>query len=453
MKSPIESSASTRSTRRDFLRGALAAGSAVAAPYLIPGSALGAEDAPAPSERITMGCIGLGGRGTVDMNSFLGRDTAQIVALCDVDAGSTRYEDAWLRGLAPAKETVEKHYAARKPSGSFSGIDGYNDFRDVLARDDIDTVCIATPDHWHAPIAVAAAKAGKDIYCEKPLSLTIADGRAMVDAVSRYDRVFQCGSQRRSDAGCRRTCELVRNGRIGELHTVRVGLPGGHWIRSNAKKTFEPEPVPEGFDYDLWLGPAPWAPYIFNRCHWNFRWNLDYSGGNVTDWGAHMIDMAHWGMGRDESGPIAVEGKGTFPPSTDLWNAATGFEFTCTYDDGVKMIVKSGGPTRFEGTEGSVDLGGKTDPPELADTVIGHDEIHLYESDSQHSNFLECVKSRERTAAPVEVAHRSISVAHLGNIAMRIGRPIRWNPEKEEILNDEEASRLLSRAKRSPWAV
>jgi len=193
--------------------------------------------------------------------------------------------------------------------------------------------------------------------------------------------------------------------------------------------------------------------HIFNRCHWNFRWNLDYSGGNVTDWGAHMIDMAHWGMGRDESGPVEVEGKGTFPPRTDLWNAATGFEFTCTYDDGVKMIVKSGGPTRFEGTEGSVDLGGKTDPPELADTVIGPDEIHLYESQSQHGNFLDCVKSRQRTAAPVEVAHRSITVAHLGNIAMMIGRPIRWNPETEEILDDDDASRLLSRAKRGPWTV
>ena len=446
-------SSSTGPTRREFLRTALAAGAAVAVPYLVPGSALGAEDAPAASERTTMGCIGLGGRGRVDMEIFLGDSRVQLVALCDVDAGSTRYEDSWLRGLAPAKEKVEQHYAGQKASGTFRGVDGYRDFRDVLARGDIDAVCCATPDHWHGPIVVAAAKAGKDVYCEKPMSLTIGDGRAMVDAVTRYDRVFQCGSQRRSDANCRRSCELVRNGRIGRLETVRVGLPGGYWIRNNAKKTFEAEPIPEGFDYDLWLGPAPWAPYTFNRCHWNFRWNLDYSGGNVTDWGAHMIDMAHWGMGCDETGPVEVEGKGTFPARTELWNAATSFEFTCTYANGVKMIVNSGGPNRFEGTEGSVELGGKTDPASLADSVIGPDEIHLYKSESQHANFLDCVRTRQRTAAPAEVAHRSISVAHLGNIAMMVGRKIRWDPAKEAILDDDTASRLLCRAKREPWSV
>lgn len=400
-----------------------------------------------------MGCIGLGGRGTVNLKTFLGQPDVQIVALCDVDAGSTRYEDAWHRGLGPAQETVEQHYAAQRTSGSFRGVEAYRDFRQLLARDDLDAVCISTPDHWHAPMVVAAARAGKDIYCEKPLSLTIRDGRAMVDAVNRYGRVFQCGSQRRSDAKCRRSCELVRNGRIGRLHTVRVGLPGGHWIRSNAKKTFEVEPVPEGFDYDLWLGPAPWAPYIFNRCHWNWRWNLDYSGGNVTDWGAHMIDMAHWGMGCDETGPVEVEGRGTWPPRENLWNAATGFEFTCTYANGVRMIVTNGGPNRFEGTDGWVNLGGATNPPELAAAEIGPDEIHLYESRSQHSNFLDCVKSRARTAAPVETAHRSISVAHLGNIAMQTGHKLRWDPEREEILGDETASRLLGRPKREPWRI
>ena len=449
----MKNAASTGSTRREFLRRALATGTALAAPYVVPGSARGAEAAPAPSERIGMGCIGLGGQGSRNMEGFLGSSEVQMVALCDVDAGSTRYEDAWHRGLAPAKEKVEKHYAGREPSGRFRGVSGYRDFRELLARRDVDAVCVSTPDHWHAPIVVAAAKAGKDVYCEKPLSLTVGDGRAMVDAVTRYDRVFQCGSQRRSDARCRHSCELVRNGRIGRLHTVRVSLPGGHWIRKNAKKTFGPEPVPEGFDYDLWLGPAPWAPYTYNRCHWNFRWNLDYSGGNVTDWGAHLIDMAHWGMGCDETGPVEVEGKGTFPPSTDLWNAATAFEFTCTYAGGVKMIVRSGGPNRFEGTEGWVELAGKTDPPALADSVIGRDEIHLYESQSQHGNFLECVRSRQRTAAPVEVAHRSITVSHLGNIAMMVGRKIRWDPVTEEILDDDGASRLLSRAKREPWRV
>jgi len=446
---------SSKLTRRGFLGAAGAvAGAAAVGPYVVPASALGAEDRPAPSNRIGLGCIGLGGRGTVDMQGFLGYEEVQIVALCDVDAGSDRYEDAWRRGLAPARETVEKHYAAKAPAGTYKGCSGHGDFRELLARPDVDAVCIATPDHWHAGITVAAATAGKDVYCEKPLSLTVADGRAMVEAVARYGRVFQCGSQRRSSAKCRFSCELVRNGRIGKLHTVRVGLMGGHWIRKNAKTTFEPEPVPEGFDYDLWLGPAPWAPYTYNRCHWNFRWNLDYSGGQVTDWGAHYIDMAHWGMGTELTGPVEVEGQGTWPPRTDLWNTATAFHFTCTYASGVKMIVTStGGGVKFEGADGWVQLEGATEPASLAKETIGPDEIHLYESTSQYGNFLECIRSRRPTAAPVEVAHRSITPSHLGNIAMLLGRKVRWDPEKQGVLDDPEAHTMLSRPYRAPWRV
>jgi len=444
-----------RITRRGLLKvtaGAL--GAAAIGPYVVPASATGAEDRPAPSNRVAIGCIGLGGRGTVDLHEFLGRDGAQVVALCDVDAGSTRYEDAWHRGLAPAREAAQKHYASRRPAGTYRGPDGTGDFREVLARPDVDAVCIATPDHWHAAIAVAAARAGKDIYCEKPLSLTIADGRAMAEAVRRYGRVFQCGSQRRSSAKCRGSCELVVNGRIGRLQTVKVGLPGGHWIRSNAKRSEAPEPVPDGFDYDMWLGPAPWAPYTYDRCHWNFRWNLDYSGGQVTDWGAHYIDMAHWGMGGDLTGPVEVEGRAAWPDPAALWNTATSFEFTCTYANGVKLIVRSsGGGVRFEGTGGWVDLEGGTNPPALVKEVIGPGEIHLYEAASQHDNFLECLATRRPTAAPVEAAHRSISVAHLGNIAMLTGRRINWDPAGEKILGDAEASRLVARPYRAPWRV
>ncbi len=365
----------------------------VAAPWIVPSSVFGADGQVAPSNRIVMGCIGLGGRGTVDMQAMLGRADVQIVALCDVDAGSNRYEDEWARGLAPAMDSVKKHYAARK--GMEPTVAGYADFREVLERKDIDAVTIATPDHWHAGIAVAAAKAGKDIYCEKPLCLTVADGRAMVEAVKRYGRIFQCGSQRRSSAKCRFSCELVRNGRIGKLQTVRVGLPGGYWVRKGIHDTEEAEPVPQGFSYDLWLGPAPEAPYTYNRCHWNFRWNLDYSGGNVTDWGAHMIDMAHWGMGTEQTGPVEIEGKGTFPPRSKLWNAATSFEFTCKYANGVTLIVKSGGTgCKFEGTDGWVDLEGATSPAALVHENITSGEVHLYESNDHHGNFIECVKSR-----------------------------------------------------------
>jgi predicted dehydrogenase len=282
----------------------------------------------------------------------------------------------------------------------------------------------------------------------------VADGRAMVEAIHRYGRVFQCGSQRRSDAKCRRSCELVRNGRIGKLQTVKVGLPGGFWIRSNAKKTFDPEPVPAGFDYNLWLGPAPDAPYTYNRCHWNFRWNLDYSGGQVTDWGAHYIDMAHWGMDTELTGPVEVEGRGQYPPRDALWNTATSFEFTCTYANGVKMIVTSGGGgVRCEGTGGWLGLEGGASSEAILKSPVGPNDVRLYESSDQHRNFIECMKSRRATAAPVDVAHHSIIPAHLGNIAMILGRKLKWDAAKERFVNDAEADRMLSRAYRAPWSV
>lgn len=437
-------------TRRTFLKGMAAA---TVFPGIISSTALGADGGVAPSDRIAMGCIGLGGRGTVDMRAFLGNPNVQIVALCDVDAGSRNYEDRWYRGLAPAKETVEKYYARQKPSGSYKGCDGCNDFRDIIGRDDIDAVSIATPDHWHALITVAAAKAGKDVYCEKPLSHTIADGRAMSEAVDRYGVVFQCGSQRRSEEAWRRSCELVRNGRIGKLHTVRVSMMGGYWTRGSYRPQ-QPMPVPAGFDYDLWLGPAPWAPYTFNRCHWNFRWILDYSGGMVTDWGAHFIDMAHWGMGTELTGPLKVKGRGEFPQSGALWNTATSFHIECTYAEDITMIIESGGGgVRWEGTDGWVDGGGGTHPAEIAQSVIAPNEVHLYRSRDHHGNFVDCVKTRRATAAPVEIAHRSISVAHLGNIAMLTGREIRWDPAAEKILDDPGAGALLSRSYREPWVL
>jgi predicted dehydrogenase len=444
----------SRISRRAVLKGTAVAASALAAPLIIPSSALGKDGRPAPANRITMGCIGLGGRGTVDLSAFLGQADVQVVALCDVDVGSDRYEDNWVRGLANAMTMVKSRYAKDKTDGAFAGVEGYRDFRDVLARGDVDAVCVATPDHWHAAIATAACRAGKDVYCEKPLCLTVAEGRAMADTAARYGRVFQCGSQRRSSAKCRQSCELVRNGRIGKLHTVRVGIMGGFWVRKNAKKTNEPEPVPSGFDYDRWLGPAPAAPYTYNRCHWNFRWNLDYSGGMVTDWGAHFIDMAHWGMGTEETGPVEVEGRGRFPPRSDLWNTATEFEFTCTYANGVRLIVKSGGGgVRFEGTDGWIDLEGDTSPRNLRREVIGPTETHLYASEDHHGNFIGCVKTRGPTVAPAETAHRSITPAHLGNIAMRLGRRLKWDPVAERFTGDQGANGMLARAWRRDWTM
>jgi predicted dehydrogenase len=281
----------------------------------------------------------------------------------------------------------------------------------------------------------------------------------MSDAVKEHKVVFQTGSQQRSDANFRRACELVRNGRIGKLHTVRCGLPGG---RPDFGKTGDrklPEPVPEGFDYDMWLGPARREPYAPARCHVNFRWIYDYSGGQVTDWGGHHPDCAQWGMGTDYTGPVEIRAaKGEFAPDP-LWNTATDFYFEAVYADGVKMIISNrerGGVT-WEGSEGKVwaDRGRHdADPKSILTSKIGPDEVHLYESNDHFRNFIDCVISRKEPVAPVEVAHRSITICHLGNIAMRLGREsLKWDPEKERILDDAEASKMLRRSYRSPWKL
>lgn len=431
-----------RVSRRDFLRGgaALAAG-VTSFPYIVPASALGQDGNVAPSNRLVMACIGTGSQGTSNMTGFLGFKEFQIVAVCDVDRD---------RRLS-AQKIVNDTYGDE-------GCTDYNDFRELLARDDLDCVSIAVPDHWHAIPAIAAAKRGLDIYAEKPLALTIPQGRAMERAVSRYGVVWQTGSWQRSQSHFRHACELVRNGRIGTIHTVEVGLPAGQACGP------EPEmPVPEGFDYDFWLGPAPEAPYTEKRCHWNFRWILDYSGGQLTDWAAHHCDIANWGMGTEYTGPVEIEGSGEYPRD-GLWNAATNYTFTCKYPAGASPIAPDGftmqissrcaGGAKFIGTGGwiSVDRSHLTTYPEpLKESVIGPNEIHLYESENHARNFLECIQSRAQTIAPIEAAHRAISIAHLGNIVMRLGRKVAWDPAKEEMLNDPDSARLLDRAMRGSW--
>ncbi len=333
------------------------------------------------------------------------------------------------------------------------------DFREILGRKDIDAVEVCTPDHWHAIPVLEACKAKKDIYCQKPLSLTIAEGRAMSYAVNKCQVVFQTGSQQRSDFRFRRACELVRNGRIGDLKTVKVGLPGGRTDYAKCGERKRPEPVPAGFEYETWLGPAPEAPYAPARCHVNFRWIYDYSGGQVTDWGGHHPDCAQWGMGTELTGPIEIRNaKGEFPPDP-LWNTATAYHFEAVYDNGVTMEIsnKNKMGVTFVGTKGTiyVDRGKLTaDPKTILDSKIGPGEIHLYKSDNHFRNFIDCVISREPTAAPVEVAHRSITICHLGNIAMRLGRKsLRWDPRTEQVIGDEEASKMLSRPYRDPWKL
>jgi len=417
-------------SRRRLLKTAVAFG----APYIIPSTVLG-QGRPAPSNRIGVGCIGLRNMGMTHLLSVLGRSEVEVIGLCDVD-----------RSVLAERERLVR---LRKLGGACAT---YTDFRELLARDDVDAVTVATPDHWHVPIGIAAAKAGKDMYIEKPLSLTISQGRALVDAVRRYGRVSQTGTQQRSEYGFRFACELVQNGRIGQLQTIRVGLPAGP--QCPPQKTM---PVPKGFDYEMWLGPSPWAPYTRRRCHGSFRYIFDYSGGQITDWGAHFIDIAQWGNGTQLSGPVEVEGRGEFPRD-GLFNTARKYRFVCTYANGVKLIVSD--EERFgihsEGSEGWVFVNRTTleaDPPTLIRSRIGANEIHLYESRSHWGNWLECIRTRGQTIAHFEIGHRTITIAHLGNLSMLLGRKLRWNPDEERFVNDDVANRMLTRAMREPWRL
>jgi len=417
-------------SRRKFLKSSAAAVSTIlATPAIVPSSVFGAR---APSNRIAVGSIGLGGMGTGNMKGFKGKSDSQVVALCDVDASHLE-EARKIAELAPKS--------------------CYGDFRELLARDDIDAVVVSTPDHWHVPISIAAVRAGKDVYCEKPLTLTIGQGRALADEVKRYGRVLQTGSQQRSSDNFRFACELVRNGRIGKVHTVRVGIPGNN---KKCEPTWTPEPVPRGFDYDLWLGPAPWAPYHHQRCHYEFRFLLDYSGGQPTNWGAHHLDIAQWGLGMDNSGPVEIIGDGEFP-DTGLFTTATNVYFEAVYANGVKLICKTGGSnTRFEGSDGWVNVkrgGLETEPESLKNETIGPDEIHLYKSRDHKQNFLDCIKSRKDPIASAEIGHRSASLCHLGNIAMLCDRKLRWDPAKERFIGDSAANSMLDRPMRSPWRL
>jgi len=451
----------TQKDRRSFLK-KLGAGAALAAlPDIVPSTALSGPGRIPPSDRIVMGSIGVGGMGTNNMRAFLARADVQVVAVCDVVEASNEYGHWYKKGWngpwfgrEPARKIVEDYYAHRNRKGRFRGCDAYLDFRELAARDDIDAVCITTPDHWHAIQVVTAAAAGKDIYCEKPLSLTIAEGRAMVEAVERYGVVFQTGTHRRSSEQVRHACELVRNGRIGRLERILVSI--GPNNKQGPPRDWKPTPVPPWLDYQMWLGPAPWAPYHKSRCLYTFRFGLDYSGGQTTNLGTHFIDVAQWANGTDHTGPVEVEDLGGEFPRDGLFNTATKVHFRARYANGVELVCKTDpdGPLRFEGTAGWIELrGGKlsSEPASLVSSTIGPNEIHLYKSNDHHGNFIECVKDRRPTAAPVEVGHRSTSICHLGNIAMMLRRKLRWDPRNETFVGDDQAERMLARGTRSPW--
>jgi predicted dehydrogenase len=435
-------------SRRQFLRQTAAASLGA---LLLP--AVGRRGAAAANERLTVGVIGTGGRGRGLANAFMNMKDVQVVAVCDVDKGHRE------QGL----ETVNKKYGNKDCKV-------YHDFRELLGRKDIDAVIVATPDHWHALASVHAVRAGKDVYCEKPLTNSIGEGRALCDAVAQHKRILQTGSQERSGDNARFACELVRNGKIGRLHTVRINLPcdDNHHKQVRALRGVPPEqPVPEGFDYDFWLGHTPKVPYCKERCHFFWRFILTYGGGEMTDRGAHVIDLAQLGAGCDDTGPVEIEAKGVREKS--LYDVFWDYSFVNTYANGVKMIGAAKGPrgVLFEGSEGRVFIhvhGQKleAEPESLLKEKTDGLKVQLGRAPGEDRknllalhvrSFLEAVKSRKEPTAPAEVGHRTASVCHLNNIAMLVGRRLKWDPKKEQFDNDAEANRLLMPAMRPPWKL
>jgi predicted dehydrogenase len=422
----------TRASRRQFLK---AAASTVALPYVITSSALGAAGRAPASERLVMGAIGCGGQGTrhigggiwVQGGGYLSKPGVQIVAIADCNRNNRNN----------AKGIVDKHYGNQDCAA-------YKDFRELLARRDIDIILCATGDRWHTPVSIAAAKAGKDVYCEKPISLTVYEARMLAREIKRFGRIFQTGTQQRSWYEFRFACELIRNGYIGDVKRIKVNV-GGPPEECNLPAG---GPPPEWLDYDMWLGQAPWRPFHPDLLGW-MRWK-DFAGGEMTNWGAHMFDIAQWAMGMDESGPVEI-----IPPDGKEHPV-----LTYRYAGGAVMTREGiSQPTpgvRFEGTKGMIEVTREallTEPQSLRRQKIGPREIHLYESREHPDNFLECVRTRKRPAADADVGYRSISVCHLGNIAYWLKRPLHWDPAREQFVNDPEADRMLWREMRSPWQV
>lgn len=398
-----------------------------------------------PNDRPGIGLIGCGGQGRGVCN--WARGFGDVIAVCDVDDGQ-----------------------ADQAQKQFNAPHRYHDFRQLLERDDIHVIVNGTPDHWHTMVNIAAARAGKDIYSEKPLTLTIAEGRDLVAAIRKHQRILQVGSQQRSESRFRLACELVRNGRIGKLQHMLVGLPTGP-----REGPFKPQPVPHGMNWDWYLGPTPYVPYNGRNAHWNFRWWYQFSGGQMTDWGAHHNDIAQWGNGTERSGPVSVDGKSLVDMIPGGYDAASQYIIRFKYANGVDMTVRSqditvdfdrdnyhpsAAPRRidngvwFHGTDGWIFVTrGKIEAsnPDLLETPLPDNAVRLYRSDNHMANFFESVRSRKDPICDVEIGHRSISTAHLGVISIRLNRALRWNPEKEDFVGDAEASACLARPLRAPY--
>jgi predicted dehydrogenase len=431
-----------KSSRRDFVKrsAALVAGTFVL-PQIIPSSAFGMGRHIAPSDRLVIGSIGIGSQGMSNMLDFMKlKNAVQFVAVCDVDAVH----------LSKAKETVE---IANKDKGCRT----YSDYREFLEKEKLDAVSIALPDHWHGIIYSAAANKKINIYGEKPICRTIKDGQTIVETVKKNNIIWQTGSWQRSLPNFHRGAELAINGRAGKIKYIEVGLPDGN----KGIGTPPVKPVPAELSWDMWLGPALKVPYR-GVSHWDWRWILDYSGGQLTDWAGHHIDIANWGAGLEHTGPVEISGAGVYPVE-GIFNVPVEYDIHCKYSNGIEMRVANasrlpmGMGTTWHGDLGwvHVDRGDiiSASDPKILKEVIGEKEIHLYKSDNHWQNFVDCVHSGKPAIAPVEVAYRAISVALLGEIAMTTGQTIKWDPDKEEIIGNPQAARLLSRPYRQPWTL
>ncbi len=437
----------TSLSRRRFLSGA----SALAAfPSLLPSGCASARHArrPLPSQRLAVGFIGYGTMGHDNMGNFLNNDQVQVVAVCDPNRECPLYgySAERLGGREPGVRRVNEHYAQQAARPAFKGCKAYSDFRELLDMPGLDAVVIATPDHWHAVQTIWAARKGKHIYCQKPMSLSIGQGQAMVREVAKAGVTFQVGSQQRSDNYFRMACEFVRNGRLGKLQRIEIGMPGGYtpWGKKPEDLTETPLAQPPEYfgasGFDLWLGPArqrPFTPALHRPLAW--RWNLDYSGGQITDWGAHHFDIMQWALGMDASGPVAVENLSSDLPSPDkVYNTAAHYSFEVVYADGTRCFVSDtfDNGIRFVG-EGGKEIfvtRGKlvTKPESLVREKLQPGETHLYVSGQHEKNFVECVFSGRETITPCAVGHRSITIAHLANAGLRLGlKQLRWNPAAE----------------------
>ncbi len=412
-------------TRRSLLK--TAAAGAVASPWLIPSSALGDDEKAPASERVTLGHIGVGGRGGGLFHGFQACRDAQSVAVADAYKNRRESRAAHCKGTA------------------------YADFRELLQRKDIDGVVVATPDHWHVPIAIAAARAGKDAYVEKPLGVSIEQVLACRKVFQDNKRIFQYGTQQRSSNHCRFGCELVRSGRIGEVTRIEVVAPDGGSGGSTAEI-----PVPEGFDYNMWLGPAPMVPFTASRCHPpGTYWIYDYSIGYLGGWGAHPLDIMVWGSLADVSGPVEIEGTGVIA-TEGLFDTVHHWDIKGKLGD-VEFTFKPGGDsTKFIGPDGWVQIrrgGIAAEPATLLQSEIGDDDVHLLKSPRQDQNFIDSIKSRKEAVSPIGDSVRSDIISHLSNIAVRTGRKITWDPKKEVIVGDDEAAKMCHREMRAPWTL